>query len=227
MNLLGIETSSLVFSVAVCDGERILSFLKSNDPTRRSDYLTELIQEAIRTAGLTLAGLDGFTISIGPGSFTGLRVGVMTIKTLAWALMKPILPISTLEIIAYNFCRNSTSIGVFLDARKGKVYSASFAPDGIDNLKRSSPDQLLLPEEALEKFPRDTLLVGDGLKRYRDLLKSTNGRAWNCAPESEWIPSAEVLCRIAASRWPHGVLDDPHPLVPQYLYSKESDITGW
>ena len=227
MKLLGVETASLVFSVAVCDGERILSSLKSGDPERRSDGLAQMLQEAVRTAGLTLPGLDGFAVSVGPGSFTGLRVGVITVKTLAWALKKKILPVSTLEVIAANLVRGSAPVGVFLDARKGKVYSALFAPDGSAGLKRLSPDQLLPPEEALKKFTAGATLVGDGLKRYRDLLGSASGGSWTLAPESEWIPSAEILCEIAAARWPHGVLDDPHRLVPQYLYSKESDITGW
>jgi len=227
MKLLAAETSSPVFSAAVCDGERILSSLKSDDPARRSDLLAEMIQEAIRTAGLTLPELDGFAVSIGPGSFTGLRVGVTTVKTLAWALKKKVLPVSTLEVIAHNLGRSSTPIGVFLDARKGKVYSALFEPNGSDRLKRLSPDQLLPPEEALKKFTGGVTLVGDGLRRYRDLLESGSGGTWALAPESDWIPSAENLCRIAAFGWPHGVLDDPHRLVPQYLYSKESDITGW
>ena len=227
VKLLGVETSSLVFSAAVCDGERILSSLKSDDPARRSDLLAEMIQEVVRAAGLTLPGLDGFAVSVGPGSFTGLRVGVTTVKTLAWALKKKILPVSTLEVIARNLGRGSAPVGVFLDARKGKVYSALFAPDGSAGLKRLSPDQLLPPEEALKKFTGGVTLVGDGLRRYRDLLESANGGTWTLTPESDWIPSAEALCGIAASRWPHGVLDDPHRLVPQYLYSKESDITGW
>ncbi len=226
MKLLGVETSSQVFSAAVCAGERLLSSLKSEDPARRSDGLAEMVQEAIRTAGLTLAELDGFAVSIGPGSFTGLRVGVTTVKTLAWALKKKILPVSTLEVIAHNLGRTAP-VGVFLDARKGKVYSALFGPNGTGRLERLSPDRLLPPEEALKGFAAGATLVGDGLKRFRDLLDSMDGGTWTLAPESDGIPSAEVLCRIAASRWPDGVLDDPHRLVPQYLYSKESDITGW
>ncbi|MBI3614887.1 MAG: tRNA (adenosine(37)-N6)-threonylcarbamoyltransferase complex dimerization subunit type 1 TsaB [Candidatus Omnitrophica bacterium] len=226
MRLLVVETSSLVFSVAVCDGDRILSSFKSDDPARRSDLLTGLIEEALRGAGLTLAALDGLAVSIGPGSFTGLRVGVTTVKTLAWALKKKVLPVSTLEVIAHNLDSGVEPIGVFLDARKGKVYAALFSPDAEERLKRLSPDRLLPPEEALKQFPEGTVFVGDGLIRYRDLVNSLDGKEWSLAPESDWIPSADALCRIAAHRWPNGVLDDPHRLVPEYLYSKESDIVG-
>ena len=227
MKLLAVETSSPLFSVALCDGGRVVGSLESTEPASRSDFLTEGIQRLLRAAGLTPAALEGFIISIGPGSFTGLRVGVTAVKTLAWALKKPILPVSSLEVIAHNVAEASCPIRVFQDARKGKVYTALFAPGDQGRLKRLSPDELLPPEEALKKLAGKAILLGDGIRRYQQLLSSMNGKELILAPESEWVPRAEVLCRIAAGRWPEGTLDDPRRLVPQYLYSKESDITGW
>ncbi len=227
LKLLGVETSSSIFSVALCDGRRVLTVLKMDGQGRPSDFLTDLIEKAVSSNSLSLADLDGFVISIGPGSFTGLRVGVTTIKTLAWALKKPVLPISSLEVIAQNFAGSSDPIALFLDARKGKVYTALFASDGAQGMKRLSEDQVILPEETLKKLPPRTMLVGDGLRRYAELIASSGLNKSRLAPEAQWIPSAESLCRIAAGRWPSGVLDDPHRLVPQYLYSKESDIPGW
>ncbi len=220
--LLGLETSSKVFSVAVCEGDRILSSLKLEDPASRSDRLTDLIQDVLRGAKTELRRLDGFAVSIGPGSFTGLRVGAATAKTLAWALKKPVLPISSLEVLARNGVWAGSPIGLFVDARKGKVYTAAFSLDGSGKLQRLSKDELLLPEEAVYKLPPKAVLIGDGIPKYQGLLSS-----FPLVPPGNWIPSAENLCRIAALHWPAGVLDDPHRLVPQYLYSKESDITGW
>jgi len=227
LKLLGVETSSSVFSVALCDGKRICASLKMEGQGRPSDFLTDLIEKAVSSNGLSLADLDGFTISIGPGSFTGLRVGVTTVKTLAWALKKPVLPVSSLEVIAQNFIGSADPVALFLDARKGKVYTALFSSDGVQGMKRLSEDQVLLPEEVLKKLSPQTMVVGDGLRRYSDLIAASGPGTFRLAPEAQWIPSAESLCRIAAGCWPSGVLDDPHRLVPQYLYSKESDITGW
>ena len=240
MKLLGVETSSSVFSVALCDGERILSSLKIEGQGRPSDFLTDLIEKAVSSANLSLEKLDGFAISIGPGSFTGLRVGVTTVKTLAWALKKKILPVSSLEVIAQNFVDSADPVALFLDARKGKVYTALFSANGAGGMKRLSEDQTVLPAEALKNLPPKVVLAGDGLKRYGELLSSFPRKresdprfreddvsSWKLASEAQWIPSADSLCRIATGRWPSGVLDDPHRLVPQYLYSKESDITGW
>ena len=226
--ILGVETSSPVFSVAVAQGERILSVLKEPGVGRPSVLLMDLINEASADAGLELSALDGLAVSIGPGSFTGLRVGVMTVKTLAWALKKPVLPISSLEVTAQNFLDGSPQrICLFADARKGKVYTAVFSQDGGGGVRRLSEDRLRLPEEVLKDLTPGTLLVGEGVHRYKDLIASHGPKKFVLTPESRWIPTAEALCRIAASRWPSGALDDPHPLVPQYLYSQESDITGW
>ncbi len=212
--ILGVETSGTVFSVAVAHGEKILSFKEEGDSTRRpSDFLAGMIEESVKAAGLKLNELSGFAVSIGPGSFTGLRIGVTTVKTLAWALKKWVLPVSTLEVIAQGFSEGKQPIFLLMDARKGKVYTASFSPNAEGGLKRLTPDRLLPPQEALQEMPESALLVGDAARYHPDLL----------AP----APSAKAVCQIAARRWPNGVVNDPHRLVPEYLYSKESDITGW
>ena len=226
MRLLGVETSSPIFSVAIFEGGRVLSSVRIEGTGRPSALLADLIQQAAASAGLGLKELDGFAVSIGPGSFTGLRVGVMTVKTLAWALKKPVLPVSSLEVIAQNLKSFPQPVGLFLDARKAKVYGALFSPNGPGRLKRLTEDRLMPPEEALRGFPDRTILVGDGLKRYGELARSLRGETVSFAPEESGIPSAESLCLLAAERWPAGKVDDPHRLVPKYLYSLESDITG-
>lgn len=226
MKLLGVETSSLFFSVAVADGQRILSSRQANSQGFASLMLTDMIQEALKEAALELEGLDGFAISIGPGSFTGLRIGVMTVKTLAWALKKPVLPVSSLEVMARNARASNQPVIPFVDARKGNVYMACFTPDGMGKLRRTAPDELLRPEEALRRFPEPALLMGDGLKRYAELVSSLSSAGVQQAAPEFWVPRADLLCEIAAARWPKGLVDDPHRLVPQYLYSQESDIIG-
>ena len=226
VKILGIETSSPVFSVAVWREGQIASSLKVGGMGRPCALLSDLIKETLLHAGTTLAELDGFAISIGPGSFTGLRVGVTTVKTVAFAMKKPVLPVSSLEVIAQNVGASRQAIVPFVDARKGKVYTALFSPDGAGRLKRMRQDELLPPQEALASPGQEMILIGDGIRRFFDLAKGA-GERFILAPEWSWVPSAEHLCRIAAAEWPKGQVDDPHRLVPQYLYSKESDITGW
>lgn len=227
MKWLGIETSSPVFSVAVSDGERVLSCLQGEGQGRPSSLLTDLIQESLRQAGMELAQVDGLAISIGPGSFTGLRVGVMTAKTLAWALRRPVQPVSSLEAIAQNLAASPRDVLVFLDARKGNVYSALFSPGGDGQLARATEDELLPPADALARARGSAIVIGDGLKKYGALLAgASSAAALGPAPEDLWFPRADTVCRLADCQWPQGRVDDPHRLVPKYLYSKESDITG-
>jgi len=226
VKLLGLETSSPLFSVAVSDGPAILACEQVQGQGRPSALLTDLIEQALEKAGFPLSGLDGLAISIGPGSFTGLRVGVMTIKALAWALQKPALPVSSLEVIAWNLQRGASNVHPFLDARKGNVYMAHFQRSGDGSLERLSADELLRPEQALQRINLPAVLAGDGLRRYATQVAAMDLRGVELAPEDLWIPRADRLCQIAHSRWPAGIVDDPHRLVPQYLYTQESDITG-
>lgn len=223
VKLLAVETSSPVFSVAVCEGPQVRSFVQIEGQGRPSTLLADLIGEACAEAGLELKDLDGFSVSIGPGSFTGLRIGVMTVKTLAWALKKPVVPVSSLEIISRNAEDNSKPVLIFLDARRGNVYSALFHPDGKGGLKRMTPDQVLAPEEAVRPIRGPTLVLGDGLKKYGELLSALPAEQ---ASPDRWIPRADRACEIAASLWPNGPVDDIHRLVPKYLYSKEGKITA-
>ncbi|MBI3322890.1 MAG: tRNA (adenosine(37)-N6)-threonylcarbamoyltransferase complex dimerization subunit type 1 TsaB [Candidatus Omnitrophica bacterium] len=238
MKWLGIETSCPAFSVAVSDGERILSCLQGEGRGRPSSLLTDLIQQALRQAGMELAQVDGLAISIGPGSFTGLRVGVMTAKTMAWALRKPVQPVSSLEAIAQNLApppavsagggvaASPRDVLAFVDARKGNVYSALFSPAGDGQLARATEDERMLPAEALERVPASAVVVGDGLQAYGPLLAQASTEAQlEPAPADLWFPRADSVCRLADCQWPRGRVDDPHRLVPKYLYSKESDIT--
>lgn len=227
MKLLGVETSSGTFSVAVSDDEKILAFLQAQGIGRPSTGLTPLMEQALQETGWNFPDLDGFALSIGPGSFTGLRVGVTMVKTLAWALKKPVVPVSTLEIIAENLLKTDREILLFLDARKGKVYTARFRSNGTDFVQRLSEDQLLLPEETLKTVTRPTVLLGDGTLRYEQLLTPFGPEKLTVAEPSAWIPRADVLCRLAHRDFETSRVDDPHRLVPQYLYSKKSDITGW
>lgn len=238
MKWLGIETSSPAFSVAVSDGERILACLQGEGQGRPSSLLTDLIQRALRQAGMELEQVDSLAVSIGPGSFTGLRVGVMTAKTLAWALRKPVQPVSSLEAIAQNLARppagaagggvaaSPRDILVFLDARRGNVYSALFSTGGEGQIARITEDELLLPDEALGRVRGPAIVAGDGLKRYGQRVAAAAGERMDLAPADLWFPRADSVCRLAERQWPQGRVDDPHPLVPKYLYSKESDITG-
>lgn len=223
MKLLGIETSTRIASVALWDAGKI-QFCQETE-VLASDILSDRIETVCRAGGVELEALDGFAVSIGPGSFTGLRVGVTTAKTLAWALSKPVLPVSSLAVIAQNFSDSRSELFLFLDAYKKKVYSALFSSDGQGCVERRTEDSLNFPESALQRVKGPARVIGGGVGRYGELVKARP--ELELTPSQLWVPRADRLCTLAARCWPAGLVDDPHTLVPQYLYSSESNMTGW
>ena len=143
MKLLAIDTSTDRLSLAVTDGDKVIG--RFHRPAKRSHsrLLIPSIDKLLKKAKLKLKDIDGFVVSIGPGSFTGLRIGVTTVKGLAYSLRKPIVTVPTLNAIAHNIKNFRGIICPVLDARKNKVYACIYRSDG-NTIKRISK-YLLLP----------------------------------------------------------------------------------
>jgi len=131
MKLLAIDTSTDYLSLAVMDGSDALSRIHRSEPRSHSSLLMPMIDEVLSRAKTALRDLDGFCLSIGPGSFTGLRIGVAAIKGLAVITKKPIVTVPTLDAVAENAKEFHGIICAVLDARKGKVYACIYRSDGI------------------------------------------------------------------------------------------------
>jgi len=218
MNLLAIDTSTRYLSLAVMkDGKVVKRFHRRAD-MRHSSILIPTIEKVLKDAHLSPKGLDGFCISIGPGSFTGLRIGVATVKALAYALGKPVAAVPTFDVIAENAKAFEGIICPVLDARKNKVYACIYESDG-KKIKRVSGYLLLSSDELKKKLKgyKTVTFLGDGVKFIREDGDSIE----------DWYPRADVLLRIGAEYFRKGKFTKSGELQPLYLYSKECDITGW
>ncbi|MBU0895292.1 MAG: tRNA (adenosine(37)-N6)-threonylcarbamoyltransferase complex dimerization subunit type 1 TsaB, partial [Candidatus Omnitrophica bacterium] len=142
MRLLAVDTSTDYLSVAVMSGEKTLARIHKKAPRSHSTMLVAIIDRVLKMSGTALDELDGFCLSIGPGSFTGLRIGAATVKTLAFVMKKPVVAVPTLDAIAQNQKKFRGIICVVLDARKNKVYAAVYRSDG-KRLKKISKTLLL------------------------------------------------------------------------------------
>ena len=121
MRILAIDTSTRFLSVAVADGGRALASHHREAHMKHSSQLVPVIEKVLKKSGIGLGGIDGFAVSIGPGSFTGLRIGVTTIKALAFSLKKPVAAVPTLDAIAEGVKGFAGIICPILDAKKKKV----------------------------------------------------------------------------------------------------------
>lgn len=227
MILLGLETSTRACSVAISDGAVPRVQMTVAASARPSDHLHQAITRCLQSAGLTIQAVEGIAVSAGPGSFTGLRVGVTAAKTLAYTLEKPIVPVSSMDVLAANVPAPRWPLWVLVDARKEKVYAARYAV-GADGLPaREGPEQLVTLEQLLPQLADEVLLMGDALVRYGPPIREHLGGRGHPLPPELWIPSAASVCRLGAHAFAAGQGAAPHQVTPNYLFSRNSDITGW
>jgi tRNA threonylcarbamoyladenosine biosynthesis protein TsaB len=170
MKVLGIDTSTSCGAVGLIDDGEVLSDYLLNIPVTHSERLLGAIEFVLREARCSIRAVDGWAISLGPGSFTGLRIGVSTVKGLAFATGKPVVGVSTLDVLASQVSPTPSLICPILDARRKEVYSAFYRYGGGNFLGRQSDYQALRPEELVKKINEQTIFLGDGVKTYRDFL---------------------------------------------------------
>ena len=164
MKILALESSAKAASAAVCEGEELVAQSFQRTGLTHSATLLPMVEDMLKNAGLTLGEMDVIAVAAGPGSFTGLRIGVSEAKGLAWALDKPCAPCSTLESMAWLAAHLEGEICAVMDARRNQVYQASFLARG-GTLTRLTPDRAISLEELIPEIKnrgQTQILVGDG-----------------------------------------------------------------
>jgi tRNA threonylcarbamoyladenosine biosynthesis protein TsaB len=215
MKILGVDTSTPIGSVGLIDGARFVAEHTLSIVKAHSSRLMPAIDQILKWGDLTVHDLDACAVGIGPGSFTGIRIGVGTIKSLCYALKKPIIGISTLEAIAYNLRYTDKLICPILDARKDEVYGAVFR--GGENLLRKSDDLCVPIEALLSQIDDDVIFVGDGLRRYAPAVLKQFGDDVPFADPIFNVPRGASIARIGYDRLLNGQSDDYFSLTPNYV----------
>ncbi len=221
MKLLAIDTSTDYLSVAVMDGRKVLSRVHRKVPRSHSSLLMPTIDSCLTQARLGLAKIGVFAVSVGPGSFTGLRIGVATIKGLAFVTKAPIVAVPTLDAIAENGRRICGILCTVLDARKGKVYACIYRSDGQTVRKLSKYLLLPLPDllNKLERYERIAFL-GDFAERAAAMRPGAK------VATLSWHPKPEAVGALGLGYVNRKKFVSVEDLEPLYLYSRECDITG-
>ena len=215
MKILGVDTSTPIGSVGLIDGKRFVAEHTLSIVKAHSSRLMPAIDQILKWGDLTVHDLDACAVGIGPGSFTGIRIGVGTIKSLCYALKKPIIGISTLEAIAYNLRYTDKLICPILDARKDEVYGALFRGGKI--LLRKSDDLCVPIEALLSQIDDDVIFVGDGLRRYAPVVQEQFGDDVPLADPIFNVPRGASIARIGYDRLHNGQSGDYFSLTPNYV----------
>ncbi len=218
MFLLGIDTATNSGGVALSRNGEVIGMWICKTPLRYSERLIEWIDRMLAEHSLTPNDLDALAVACGPGSFTGIRVGLATVKGLAQALDKPVLGIGTLEALAYRFRWASERVAPLIDARRQQIFGALYRIEGMQ-LHEESPPVVLRPADWLKRLPAHRcLFVGDGAEFYRTTIESLR-------PDDRSFPSGNTLvdslCRLAYFRYTRGLAVRPQEL--QALYVRPSD----
>ena len=225
MPILAIDTATMVSSVAVADKDRLLAELTVQTRLTHSETLLPHVEQALKLAGVEKAALEGVAVSLGPGSFTGLRIGLAAAKAIAYGLDIPIFGIPTTEALAWHYPVPGVAVVPFIDAQKGNVYSAVYQwqEEGFAEI---SPVQVYTMEEALELCgaqPVHVLAVGDmAVKRLagREDLPSNV----QVPPPHMVMPRAANVAMAGLKRLAAGQEDSVMNLEPVYIRRSEAEV---
>jgi tRNA threonylcarbamoyladenosine biosynthesis protein TsaB len=216
MLILALDTATEKGSVALVAENRLLGEFFLNSP---GTYLTRLlpaVEALFNATGRRVAELGAIAVSQGPGNFTGLRIGLATAKSLAWALGCPLVPVPTLEVLAAQLPYQPHPVAVLMDAKRQEVYLGLFSCREAQ--PRSLADPIRVAAAALPPYLLPPLLLtGPGLTAYRESLKGLLSPDLTWAPEEWRYPRASTVARLGRGRLGQGLTVAPEKLTPTYL----------
>lgn len=221
MKLLAFDTSSEVLSVALFDGEKLLGETRAGAFVRHSASLTPALEAVLKAHRVKPSALDAVAVGLGPGSFTGLRVGIATAQVFAYAVGCRLAGVPSPAAIASS--APAGDVVVLQDAKRGKLYVAVYrsGPDGLRELRAPFIATL---EEALAVHEGPALFTGDGALAHRDAIERAGGRAET--DPGRTFPSAAAVGRLAMKGLARAKKGSARPVLsPLYLYPKDCNVT--
>jgi tRNA threonylcarbamoyladenosine biosynthesis protein TsaB len=219
MKILGIDTSTSCGSVGLIDDESIISEYLLNIPVTHAERLISTIELVLKEAHMALEDLDGWAISLGPGSFTGLRIGVSAIKGLALATGKPVSGVSTLDVLTYQIASTPYLICPILNARKGEVYAAFYRYEEGGRMRQESPHQVVKIGDLIKNIKERTIFVGNGARTYEKDLRSSLTSLALFPPPPLHYPLGSAVAKLGLELLQKGEFLDLATFTPLYISS--------
>ncbi len=222
MRVLAIETATPQGSVAIVGPDGVLAERSARVPGGHLEWLVDAIAAMLAEARLSQDAIDGLVVSTGPGSFSGLRIGLMTASAWAVATGRPLVGVSTLEVIAAGVAGEAAPpdgglVLAALDVRRGEIATALFRRDG--QAARVTPDLILTPAGLRDRLPPiagGVVVAGDALERHQAAIIDALAPWGAPAPRDCWWPRASIGGALGRARLLGGDRDDPLNLAPRY-----------
>ena len=225
MKILALETSAKAVSAAVCENGKILSSGYQDTGLTHSRTLMPIVEHILKNTDLTPKDMDAIAVSVGPGSFTGIRIGVSAAKGLAFSLDKPAIGVSTLAAMARNLSCVEGLVVCAMDARRNQVYNANFAAENGQITRLTEDRAIALADlaQALRSDPRPKFVVGDGARLAYDFLTEA-GIACRLAPPHLLMQNAMSVALEAEELAAQGKLVSAQELDAFYLRPPQADL---
>ena len=220
MKTLAIDTSTMMATCAVLDEDYLLGEFSLNQDMSHSENLIPMVKEILDNLKVKPQDIDLYGVAIGPGSFTGLRIGVATVKAFAHLFDKAIVGVSSLEALAYNLPYNGIIVPM-IDARRNRVYTGLYKWEGEKLINIVEPSAMEIGDllEILQQY-ENIIVNGNGSHLYRDKIVNTLGSKVKLSPIGLNECKASSIGELAAIKYNEGIRDNYYTLAPNYL--KES-----
>jgi len=219
MKILAFDTSAKVGSVAIMDDEEVVAVREYSSPSGHAEILISEITAVLKRGKCRLCDVEGIAVSVGPGSFTGLRIGLATAKGIAISIGVPIVGISSLQALAF-MCRSHNTIVPCINAYRGEVYAAVYS------LRPLLPECSVSPEtlcEKLNEIEGEPVFVGDGAVHYEGLFRERLGEKFKLV-KKESFPIATEVGLLALPKFESGSVSDIVTLAPNYIRRSDAEI---
>ena len=220
MKALAVETTSRRAAVALAVDGRVVDEAAFTAGLNHTADLLPLIADLFRRNGWAPGDVGRVDVSVGPGGFTGTRVGVTFAKTFAFATNAKLVAVPTPLVIVENLPPNATDAAVVVDARRGKVWAQRFARTDAATWKSTGPGGLTTPADLAAALPRPAWLVGEGVAYHRDALRSGGGDLHFCG---DAVPRVRVVAAVGEASARAGDFADPFALGPTYVRRPEAE----
>lgn len=224
MRVLGIDTSTSCGALGLVEDDEVIAEFLLRSAVTHSERLLVAIDSMLRQCALSVDEIDGWAVSLGPGSFTGLRIGLSTVKGLAFATEKPILGIPTLDALASQVGPTPYLVCPMLDARKREVYAALYRYDGRNELCRLSAYQATKPRDLVAKLAEKTIFLGEGARAYRNELQEAMPLEAIFLPPPFDVLRGSTIAFWGERRLRERKTDDLTKLTPIYVRPSEAEL---
>lgn len=224
MLVLSIDSSCSTATCALVKDDEILAEINLNDKKQHSVILMDLIDSILSKYKIDVNSLDAFVISRGPGSFTGLRIGMATLKGLAFASKKPLISISTLDALAYNVVSFQGIICPIIDALRDNVYTCLYKNEN-NNLTSLIEENCLDINELVSIVKKQNLpviFIGDGIAKHKEFLKENIPNSF-FAPNHSNFPKASSVGELGIKKIKQGIIEDINSINPIYLRKSQAE----